>query len=59
MPKASDKAPGESLFDGLHYDGRIPSLRFAEEEMHMLWHDDVSDDREAMSSADLLQEFEK
>ena len=37
----------------------IPALWFAKEEMHMLGHNDVSDDREAMSAADLLQEFEK
>jgi len=58
-PKSSHEVPGEPLFNGLDHDRWILALWFAKEHMDMLWHDDVSDDREAISSANLLQEFEK
>src|ERR1700747_557800 len=40
--KLAQPAPRKTLFQSLHYDRRIATLRFAEEQMHVLGHDHVT-----------------
>ena len=37
------KQLGESLLDDFHYDGRIAHIRFGNQEVKVLGHDDVAD----------------
>jgi hypothetical protein len=49
----------ESLLESLHHGRRVAALRFAEQQMHMLGHHDVTDDNKAIAPADLLQNLEE
>jgi hypothetical protein len=41
------------------HDRRIATLRFAEEEVHVLGHHHVTDNDKTIAAADLLQHFQK
>jgi hypothetical protein len=56
-PGATD-AP-QTLFQSLHHDRRIAARRFAEEQVHVLGHDHVTNHDKAIAAADLLQHLEK
>ncbi len=47
--------PRESQFHGLHHGRRIGNLRLLNENVHVLGHDDVTDNGETVSHAHLLQ----
>jgi len=43
---APQNAPGETLLDDLHHGGRRAAFGFADEQMNVLRHDDVSHDHD-------------
>jgi hypothetical protein len=53
------QAPGETLFQRLHYQRGVAALRFAEQKVHMLGHDDIADDNKMIAAAHLFQDPEK
>jgi len=57
--EALEKASGEALFEALHYGRRVATLRFAEEQVHVLRHHHVADDYEVVALPDLPQYLEK
>ena len=49
------KQLGESLLDHFHYDRKIAHIRFGEQEVKMLGHDDVADHYKSIFLPGLLQ----
>jgi superfamily I DNA and RNA helicase len=55
----AQQTPRKTLFQSVHHDRRIAALRFAEEQMHVLGHDHITDNDKTIATADLLQHLEK
>ena len=51
---AAQNAPYETLLDDLHHRRRRAAFGFADQQMNVLGHDDVSHDHELVAPADLL-----
>ena len=49
------KQLGESLLDDFHYDGRIACIRFGNQQVKVLGHDDVADHHKSISLPCTLQ----
>jgi len=54
-----DHTARKAEFERLHHDGRILLLRFADQQMNMLGHDDIAHDDQFVTLAHLLQHLEK
>ena len=50
----AQNAPGETLLDDLHHDGRRAAFWFADQQMNVFGHDDVSHDHELVALAHVL-----
>ena len=50
---AAQNAAGETLLDDLHHRGRRAAFGFADQQMNVLGHDDISNDHELVALADL------
>src|SRR5579863_57332 len=57
--KFPQKTPRKTLFKRLHHDGRVGSLRLADQQMHMLGHDHISNHDKTIALADLFQYLEE
>ena len=57
--QAPEQAASESLLDSLHHHGGIASLRFAQQKMHVLGHDDIADHDKMVAPAHLLEHLNK
>lgn len=55
----SEQTSREALFQYLHDSRRISTLRFADQQMEMCGHDDVTDDHEVVAAANLFESLQE
>ena len=55
----AEKLSGKALLQHLQDNGGISALRLCEQKVDMLGHNHVSDDHEAVTTADLFEDLEK
>lgn len=59
MSASIPKEPGNALLQHQHHGAGRGAVRFANEQMDVLGHDHVSEERKAVAVADLTQDFEE
>ena len=57
--QAPEQAACESLLDGLHNHGGIASLRFTQQKMHVLGHDDIAGHDKMVAPAHLFEHLDE
>jgi hypothetical protein len=59
LPHTGQKAPRESLFQGFHHVGWISSLGLGQQQMYVFGHNDVPDDNQVITTANLLEDVKE